>query len=50
MRTSVYLISGQFGDTTSVVGADPGGTKTNKAQELDIEMIDEAALRKLAGV
>jgi len=32
-----------------VVGADPGGTKYNKAQELGVEMIDEMALRKLAG-
>jgi DNA ligase (NAD+) len=32
-----------------VVGADPGGTKYNKAQELGVEMIDEATLRKLAG-
>ena len=32
-----------------VVGADPGGTKTNKAQELGIEMIDETQLRKLIG-
>jgi DNA ligase (NAD+) len=32
-----------------VVGADPGGTKYNKAQELGVEMIDEAALRNLAG-
>ncbi len=32
-----------------VVGADPGGTKYNKAQELGVEMIDEAALRKLVG-
>jgi len=31
-----------------VVGADPGGTKYNKAQELGVPMIDEAALRKLA--
>ena len=31
-----------------VVGTDPGGTKYNKAQGLGIEMIDEAALRKLA--
>ena len=31
------------------VGADPGGTKYNKAQELGVPMIDEAALRKLAG-
>ncbi len=31
-----------------VVGADPGGTKYNKAQELGVEMIDEVALRKLA--
>ncbi len=31
-----------------VVGADPGGTKVNKARELGIEMIDEAALRRLA--
>jgi DNA ligase (NAD+) len=32
-----------------VVGADPGGTKYNKAQELGVPMIDEAVLRKLAG-
>jgi DNA ligase (NAD+) len=32
-----------------VVGEDPGGTKYSKAQELGIEMIDEAALRNLAG-
>jgi DNA ligase (NAD+) len=32
-----------------VVGADPGGTKYTKAQELGVPMIDEAALRKLAG-
>ncbi len=32
-----------------VVGADPGGTKYNKAQELGVPMIDETALRKLAG-
>jgi len=32
-----------------VVGADPGGTKYNKAQELGTEMIDEAQLKKLAG-
>jgi DNA ligase (NAD+) len=32
-----------------VVGADPGGTKYNKAQELGVEMIDEVRLRKLAG-
>ena len=32
-----------------VVGADPGGTKYNKAQELGVPMIDEARLRKLAG-
>jgi DNA ligase (NAD+) len=32
-----------------VVGTDPGGTKYNKAQELHVPMIDEAALRKLAG-
>jgi DNA ligase (NAD+) len=32
-----------------VVGADPGGTKYNKAQELGVPMMDEAALRKLAG-
>jgi DNA ligase (NAD+) len=32
-----------------VVGADPGGTKYNKAQELGIEMIDEGELRRLAG-
>lgn len=31
-----------------VVGASPGGTKYNKAVELGIPMIDEAALRKLA--
>ena len=31
-----------------VVGANPGGMKYNKAQELGIEMIDEAALRELA--
>lgn len=30
-----------------VVGADPGGTKYNKAQELGIPMVDEAALLKL---
>jgi DNA ligase (NAD+) len=30
-----------------VVGADPGGTKYNKAQELGVPMIDEVALRKL---
>jgi DNA ligase (NAD+) len=30
-----------------VVGADPGGTKYNKAQELGVAMIDEVALRKL---
>jgi len=32
-----------------VVGADPGGTKYTKAQELGVPMIDEARLRKLAG-
>ncbi len=32
-----------------VVGADPGGSKYSKAQELGVPMIDEAALRKLAG-
>ena len=32
-----------------VVGADPGGTKYNKAQELGVPMVDEAALRRLAG-
>jgi len=31
-----------------VVGASPGGTKYNKAVQLGIPMIDEAALRKLA--
>lgn len=31
-----------------VVGADPGGSKYNKAQKLGIEMIDESALRRLA--
>jgi DNA ligase (NAD+) len=47
--------SGKVTDSVSkktnylVVGADPGGTKYNKAQELGIEMIDEASLRKLAG-
>jgi len=35
--------------TTSVVGADPGGTKYSKAQELGVPMIDEAVLRKLVG-
>lgn len=30
-----------------VVGADPGGTKYTKAQELGVPMVDEAALRKL---
>lgn len=32
-----------------VVGADPGGTKYRRAQELNIAMIDEAGLRKMAG-
>jgi len=30
-----------------VVGADPGGTKYNKAQTLGVPMIDEAALRRM---
>jgi DNA ligase (NAD+) len=32
-----------------VVGADPGGTKFNKAQELGVPRIDETELRRLAG-
>lgn len=31
-----------------VIGADPGGTKFSKAQQLGITMIDEAGLRQLA--
>ncbi|MDX9954702.1 MAG: NAD-dependent DNA ligase LigA [Anaerolineae bacterium] len=31
-----------------VTGADPGGTKFNKAQQLGIAMLDEAGLRQLA--
>jgi BRCT domain type II-containing protein len=30
-----------------VVGADPGGSKFNKAQEIGTEQIDEPALEKL---
>jgi DNA ligase (NAD+) len=43
-------VTGSVSKKTSylVVGADPGGTKVNKAQELGIQRIDEAALRKLA--
>jgi DNA ligase (NAD+) len=32
-----------------VVGADPGGSKFNKAQEIGTEQIDEAALVELLG-
>jgi DNA ligase (NAD+) len=44
-------VTGSVSKKTSylVVGADPGGTKVTKAQELGLEMIDETALRKLAG-
>ena len=32
-----------------LVGADPGGTKYNRAQELGIRMIDEEGLRRMVG-
>lgn len=45
---------GQVGESVSrktdylVVGADPGGTKYRRAQELNVPMLDEVALRKMA--
>ncbi len=44
-------VTGSVSQKTSylVVGADPGGTKYNKAQALGIPMIDEARLRAMIG-
>ena len=44
------VVTGAVSKKTSylVVGADPGGTKFSKAQQLGIPMIDEAGLQQLA--
>ncbi len=44
-------VTGSVSKKTSylVLGADPGGTKYNKARELGVPMIDEAGLRAMIG-
>ena len=53
-RSWITALGGKVTDTVSqktsyvIVGNDPGGTKFNKAQQLAIPMLDEAALQRMA--
>ena len=54
VKAWITALGGKVTDTVSqktsyvIVGNDPGGTKFNKAQQLAIPMLDEAALQRMA--
>lgn len=54
IKAWITALGGKVTDTVSqktsyvIVGNDPGGTKFNKAQQLAIRMLDEAALQRMA--